>query len=193
MKNLRLIAASIIFAAIFSVSAFAQTTAGNKVFVIDTGAFVDEKEGITKFINAAKKLKSEMQSKSTELEAIAKKIQDSAKQFGTLRTEYEKNPNGPIPAASVQQKGDEIEKMQIEYKRKEEDLKQSIAKREQELFNPLRADIYKSMNAFAKEKSYPIILDLVRLVEINLILVIGDEKVDLTKEFIQYYNSRPNK
>ncbi len=193
MKNLRLIAVSITFAAIFCVSAIAQTTAGNKVFVIDTGAFADEKEGIAKFINAAKKLKSEMQPKSNELEATAKKIQDSAKQYGTLRTEYEKNPRGLISATSVQQKGDELEKIQIEYKRKEEDLKQSIAKREQELFNPLRADIYKSMNKFAKEKKYPIILDLVRLVEINLILAIGDEQVDLTKEFIQYYNSTSQK
>lgn len=191
MKNLRLIALSLFFAAIFSISAFAQTTTGNKVFVIDTGAFADEKEGITKFINAFEKLKIEMRPRSLELESLAKKIQTSAGQFDTLKTQYEKNPTGPISATSVKEKGEEIGNLQIEYKRKEEDLKLSIAKREQELFDPIRADIYKSMSVFAKEKGYPIILDLVQLVETKLILAIGDEKVDLTAEFINYYNAKP--
>jgi Skp family chaperone for outer membrane proteins len=191
MKNLHLIAVSLFLTAIFSISALAQTTSANKVFVIDTGAFGDEKEGITKFINASKRLSEELKPQYTELTNLAKKIQDAANQFQTLKNQFEKDPNSPISAVSVQQKGETVERMQIEYKRKEEDLKLAIAKREQELLNPIRVDIYKAMDKFANEKKYPIILDLVQMVETKLILAIGDDKVDLTKEFIQYYNSLP--
>ncbi len=191
MKNLRFITVAVLFAAIFSVSAFAQTVQNNKVFVIDTGAFADEKEGIKKFLDAAKQVSAGLEPQFKELETLEKKITDTAKQFQTLKAGYEKDPNGPISLQSVQQKADEIEKMQLDYKRKEEDLKLAIARREQTLLNPIRADIYKAMDKFAKEKGYPIILDLVQLVETKLILAIGDSKVDVTNEFIQYYNSLP--
>ena len=49
MKTVRLIAVSVFFAAIFAVSALAQTTAASgKIGLINTEAFYDSKAGITK-------------------------------------------------------------------------------------------------------------------------------------------------
>ncbi len=191
MKHLRLGYLSVFFALLFSVSAFAQTTQNNKVFVIDTGAFADEKEGIKKFSDANKQVFDGLKQEYAELAKLARKIQDMKKEFQVLSEQFQKTPNGPISEASLQAKADEIANMEIDFKRKEEDLELKFAKRSQALIHPIRLDIYKEMNTFAKAKGYPIILDLVQLVESNLILAIGDEKVDLTKEFIQYYNSLP--
>lgn len=191
MKNLRFIFVLVFLATTFAVSTFAQTTATNKVYVIDTGAFGDEKEGIKKFIDASKKITLGLETDYKAIQNLEKKMQDSAKQFQTLREQYAQNPTGPVTLEAVQQKADEIEKMETEKKRKEEDLEKALAKRELDILTPIRVDIYKEMNKFAKQKGYPLILDLVQLVETKLILAIGDEKVDVTNEFIQYYNSLP--
>lgn len=194
MKTLRLIAVSFVFAAIFAISAVAQTTttaATGKVYVINTGFFADQKEGITKFSNALKQLDTEMGPRYKELETMATQAQALAKEITTLREQLAANPKAPIKPEDVQAKADKFQQMQIDYKRKEEDTKQAVGKRSQALLDPIRFDIYKVMQEFAKQKNYPIILDVAKLDEQNLILAIGDDKVDLTKEFIAFYNARP--
>ena len=81
--------------------------------------------------------------------------------------------------------------MQVDYKRKEEDVKQAVGKRSQVLLDPIRQDIFKVMQDFASQKGYPLIFDLAKMDETNIILAIGDPKVDVTKEFITFYNARP--
>lgn len=192
MKTIRLIAVSFVFAAIFAVSAFAQATpATGKVYVINTYAFSDQKEGITKFVNASKTLDTEMQPRYKELETLATQATALAKEIQTLRDQAAANPKIPIKTEDVQAKVDKFQQMQIDYKRKEEDTKNVVSKRSQVLLDPIRADIFKVMQDFAKQKSYPIILDLAKMDEANIILAIGDDKVDVTKEFITFYNARP--
>lgn len=193
MKTLRLIAVSFVFAALFAVSSFAQTAPATtgKVFVINTYAFSDQKEGITKFVNASKTLEVEMGPRYKELETLATQAQALAKEIQTLREQLAANPKSPIKPEEVQAKAEKFQQMQIDYKRKEEDMKQVAGKRSQVLLDPIRADIFKVMQDFAKQKSYPIILDLAKMDEANIILAIGDDKVDVTKEFIIFYNARP--
>lgn len=192
MKTLRLIAASFVFAALFAVSAFAQTAPATtgKVFVINTYAFSDQKEGITKFVNASKTLETEMAPRYKELETLATQAQALAKEIQTQR-DTAATSKVPIDTAGLQAKADKFQQMQVDYKRKEEDMKQVAGKRSQVLLDPIRADIFKVMQDFAKQKAYPIILDLAKMDEANIILAIGDDKVDVTKEFITFYNARP--
>lgn len=192
MKTLRLIAATFVFAALFAVSAFAQTAPATtgKVFVINTYAFSDQKEGITKFVNASKTLETEMAPRYKELETLATQAQALAKQIQTER-DTAATSKVPIDTAGLQAKADKFQQMQVDYKRKEEDMKQVAGKRSQVLLDPIRADIFKVMQDFAKQKSYPIILDLAKMDESNIILAIGDASVDVTKEFITFYNARP--
>ena len=59
MKKISLLAVSFIFMAGFAVSTFAQAGAqpgAGKIGWIETAAFGDEKEGVTKYINALKAL-----------------------------------------------------------------------------------------------------------------------------------------
>lgn len=193
MKNIRLITASLFVLVLFSISAFAQATAAQtgKVFVINTYAFSDEKAGIKKFVNASKQIDTEMQPRAKELQTMYDKMQALAKEIQTLRDTLEKNPKAPIDQNTVKSKYDELERMQVDYKRKEEDAKKAVAKRSQDLLDPIRADIYKVMQDFAKQKGYPIILDLAKMDEANIILAIGDDKVDVTDEFVTFYNARP--
>jgi Skp family chaperone for outer membrane proteins len=153
--------------------------------------FSDQKEGITKFSNALKQLDTEMGPRYKELETMGTQAQALAKEITTLRETLAANPKAPIKPEDVQAKADKFQQMQIDFKRKEEDTKQAVGRRSQALLDPIRFDIYKVMQDFAKQKNYPIILDVAKLDEQNLILAIGDEKVDLTKEFIAFYNARP--
>lgn len=192
MKNIRLITASLFVLAFFSISAFAQVTQTGKVFVINTYAFSDEKEGITKFVNASKQIDNELKPRYTELETLRTKMQTLAKEIQTLRDQYLKAPDkSPIKPETIQAKIDELEKMDVDFKRKQEDLKKAYTKRSQDLLDPLRADIFKVMQDFAKQKGYPIILDLAKMDEANIILAIGMDDVDVTKEFVKFYNARP--
>ncbi len=62
MKRISILAVSFLFAAVFSVSAFAQAgaqPAPSKIGWIDTSAFADEKDGVTKYNNALKALQAE--------------------------------------------------------------------------------------------------------------------------------------
>lgn len=192
MKNIRLITASLFVLAFFSISALAQATAVSKVYVINTYAFSDDKEGIKKFVNASKQLETEFQPRAKELQDMYAKMQALAKEIQTLKTQYEANPTkSPVKPETIQAKLDELEKMNTEYKRKDEDVKGAVAKRSQVLLDPIRDDIYEVMGDFAKQKGYMMIFDLAAMIENKLILAIGDEKVDVTKEFITFYNARP--
>ena len=46
------------------------------------------------------------------------------------------------------------------------------------------------MQEFAKQRGYTLILDGAKLSEVGVLLA-WDEKVDLTKDFITFYNARP--
>ena len=47
------------------------------------------------------------------------------------------------------------------------------------------------MDEFAKQKGYALILDASKLEGAGLILAVDPAKVDVTKEFITFFNSRP--
>ena len=94
MKTLRLIAVSFVFAAVFAISAFAQTTAPTgKIGLIDT-RFFDSKEGITKYVNAMTALDNEFKTDFTTLQTMGNKI----KTLETDITNLQKQINeGKVP------------------------------------------------------------------------------------------------
>jgi hypothetical protein len=44
---------------------------------------------------------------------------------------------------------------------------------------------------FAKQKGYSLILDSSKLYQAGIILAFDESKVDVTKEFITFFNARP--
>lgn len=194
MRTFRLIAASFIFAAIFAVSAFAQTGAAQpsnfKIVVINILAFDDEKAGITKYVNAMNTLDGEFKPVQTELQTMQTKLQNLANEIDKLR-----NANPAVPqansAATLQAKIDEAQNLDRDLKRKQEDAKAKFEKRQQQVLGPVMSDIYKAMQDFATKNGYAMILDAAQLDSQRLILAFDPAKADVTKEFISYYNTRP--
>ena len=190
MKRVSLIAVSVIFAAISAVTAFGQVPAASqagKIVVINTAAF-DDKDGITKYSNAMNALEKEFQPAQTEITGMINRYQ-------TLATEIENarkaSPTVPINQASLQAKVDEAQGLEINIKRKQEDGKRKFETRQQQVLGPILTDIGKAMDDFAKQKGYALILDASKLDGAGLILAVGDAKIDVTKEFITFYNARP--
>ena len=56
---------------------------------------------------------------------------------------------------------------------------------------PLHQDIGKAMQDYANQKGFDLILDAAKLDNAGLILAFNPAKVDVTKDFITFYNARP--
>ncbi|CAN5180389.1 hypothetical protein BH20ACI1_BH20ACI1_03890 [soil metagenome] len=189
MKTLRLTAVSLFLAAIFAVSALAQAPTTGKVGLVNTLAF-DDKGGITKYISVLNSLETEFKPKNDELISLNTKGQALQKELQNYQTTLAGGGKIPISDADLQKKADELEKIGVDIKRKQEDAKNQYQRRYQVVVGPIYADIMKAMQDFTKQKGFAIILDGAKLEEAG-ILIGFDDKFDITKEFITFYNARP--
>ena len=195
MKRFSFIAASFIFAAIFAVSGFGQTPATAqpapfKMAVIDTEMFAATTGGITRYSAARKALADEFRPLETEIQGMVtkynalgaeiKKLQDQAN-AGTV----------PIDQKTAAAKVEEYQTLELAIKRKEEDGKTRAARREPAVMGPILQEIGKALNDYAKSKGYALILDSAKLANAGVILAYDEAKVDVTKDFIAFFNARP--
>ncbi|MEO8041685.1 MAG: OmpH family outer membrane protein, partial [Acidobacteriota bacterium] len=192
MKRFSFIAASFIFAAITAVSAFgqaAQPAAPFRMAVIDTGAF-DTKEGITRYSTAMNALEAEFKPLETEIQGLVTK-------YNTLGVEIKKLQDQaaagtvPIDQKSAASKVEEYQNLELTIKRKQEDAKARAARREPAVMGPIRQEIGKALQDFATQKGYSMILDAAKLDGAGLILAFDAARVDVTKDFIAFFNARP--
>jgi len=195
MKTLRLFTAAIFFAALFAISGLAQApVAGSKIAVINTGAFDSDKpnEGIAKYVAAMNTLEAEFKPVNTELQGMATRYQTLGEEIKRLQDQVN-NPNNKVPVdtKAAQAKIDDYGKLKRDIDFKSEDAKARYQTRYSAVMGPVLADIGKAMQDFAKQRTFTIILDAAKLEESGLILGIGDEKIDVTKDFITFYNARP--
>lgn len=191
MKTFRLIALSFMFAAVFTVSAFAQAAAPTgKVGLINTFAFGDEKAGITKFRTALASVDGEFAKDNTDLRTMATRYQTLGDEIKKLQDAVKNNQKLPIPETEVQKKVDDFGKLEREIKFKQEDAKTRYERRYQTVVGPIYGDIMKAMQDFAKQKGYAVILDGAKLEESGVLMAF-DEKYNVTTEFIAFYNTRP--
>jgi Skp family chaperone for outer membrane proteins len=190
MKRFSFIAASFIFAAITAVSAFGQAPAAPfRMAVIDTGAF-DTKEGITRYSTAMNALEAEFKPLETEIQGLVTK-------YNTLGAEIKKLQDQaaagtvPIDQKSAAAKVEEYQTLELTIKRKQEDAKARAARREPAVMGPIRQEIGKALQDYATQKGYAMILDAAKLDGAGLILAFDAAKVDVTKDFIAFFNARP--
>ncbi|CAN5783522.1 MAG: OmpH family outer membrane protein [Acidobacteria bacterium] len=192
MKTFRSIAVVFIFAAIFAVSAFAQTqpAATGKVGIVNTLAFDTDKGGITKYVNAMNALEVELKPDVTALQGMATKLQTLQTEITRIQEQARTNPNVPIKPETVNPKLEEYDKLGREFKFKQEEYKAKAERRQAAVMGPVRLDIGNALQEFAKKNGYMMILDASKLDGAGLLLAF-DEKYDITKDFITFYNSRP--
>ena len=195
MKIFNLAAVSVLFTALFAVSAFAQapaqTGAGSKIAVINTQAFDDDKGGITKYTAANTALEK-------EFAPISQEIQGLVNQYNALGAEIKKlqdSANAPTPVPfdqkSAQSKIDQYTNLETTIKRKQEDAKAKFERRQQEVLGPIMQDIGKALQDYRKQKGYDLILDISKD-NTGVLLAFDETKIEATtKDFIAFYNTRP--
>ena len=195
MKIFRLITANFIFAAVFAVSVFAQAQDAGKIGLVNTLAFEDSKGGIAKLVTASNSLESEFKQPATELETMYNRIQALQREIQGINTQLS-DPKTPAAVdktklqATGQAKADEYERMGRDFKFKQEDLKARLDRRRQVVVGPVYQDVMKALQEFAVKNGYAIILDGARLEEAQILMAFNN-KYDVTKEFIAFYNARP--
>jgi outer membrane protein len=199
MRIIRLFAATLFIAAIAAIPAFAQQRGGaaqtppataaapaqtdpvpsSKIAYVDTEAFSDEKNGITRYVAALSNLQREFQPRQTELQNLANRIK-------AIADEIQKTGSVSDPKA-LQAKQDEGERLQreLEYKKKEYDA--AVAKRYDEVVGPISQDIGNALIAFAKQRGITMTFDISKLAGAILTL---DRSMDITVEFVKEYNSK---
>jgi outer membrane protein len=185
MKTIRLFAVGLFLTGLFALSGLAQA----KVAVINIYGFGDEKAGITKYVAAIKSLNTEFEPLNVELRGMQTKLNALAADIENLKKLAASNPKA-FDEKSAQAKIDEAEKIQRDIKFKQEDGNVRLEKRKQAVLAPIMQDIMKAVQDYSKQKSYSMVLEISKLVENGILLGI-DEKADITKEFIAYYNARP--
>ncbi|HKB65543.1 MAG TPA: OmpH family outer membrane protein [Pyrinomonadaceae bacterium] len=193
MKIFRAIAAVAFLAAISAGSVLAQprtTTPGSapstqtatppetKIALVNTDEFADEKTGITRLVNAMKRVDGEFQPRRTELQTLQQQIDKATADLTKAQ---------PLQDARVsQQQADKIEAMKTEFKRKGEDAQAAYQKKLQEVLGPVYDDIGKALDAYAKAHGITLILDVTKIQGI----VSASESLDITKPFIIEFNSK---
>lgn len=195
MKIFRAIAA-VAFVAAISASVFAQTrpagtpatsaaptqTTANvpdsKIALVDTDAFLDEKQGITKLVTAAKAVEAEFQPRRAELQTLNSQIEKA-------KADLAKVINVQSQQISQQQQ-DKIDQMTKDMQRKGEDAQAAYQKRLQDKLGPVYEDIGKALDAYAKAHGITMVLDVTKIQGI----VSADGSLDITKAFIVEFNSK---
>ena len=189
MRKFSLIAASLIFAAIFAVSASAQT--GDKVGLIAWDNFGDPAKGIKKYATALAALNQEFKVLNDELQAMIVKYQNLGKEIQNMRDTCAKAPTAcPFKPEAIQAKIDELGQLERDIKKKEEDGKAKYQSRYATVMGPISNDIIKALNEYAEQKGYAVILDGAKLEESGILLGFA-KKTNITDEFIVFYNARP--
>ncbi|HEX5885821.1 MAG TPA: OmpH family outer membrane protein [Pyrinomonadaceae bacterium] len=192
MKIARFSAAvALLTAAAFSVSAQQQKPAApqaaapqttvavpdSKMAMIYSDAFLDPKTGIARFNSLLGTLNREFQPRRTELEGLQTRINALSKEIDD--TQSVADPN------AIRQKREQLAQLNTDFKRKGEDAEAAYNKRRQEIFLPLQQDIGKALEAFAKARGITVIVD-----GSNIPLVYAAESLDITRAFINDFNSK---
>lgn len=185
MTTARLIALIFTAGALCAISAAAQdiappNAAPNLVF-IDTRAFVGA-EGINRYTKALDAAIGETGPIQQELKAIGLKME-------ALEKVVTGAGGGESAASQFQARIVEYRRLEVEFKRKQEEKDAILARRRREVLPPVLEDIKRAMAEFAAQKGYSLILDAAELEP--AVLVCDLAKLDVTKQFIAFYNARP--
>lgn len=196
MRTVRLTAVGLIFAALFAVSAFAQTPATpGKVGLINTSEFGNDKPGagINRFVTAAKSVDDEFKTVTAEINTLTTRYQTLANDVKKLQDQLGATGGPPIDKTALQKqfdaKVDEGQTLELTIKRKQEDAKAKYSKRYDQVVGPILNEIGDALNEFAKKNGYAVILDGLKLQEAQILMGF-DDKYNVTKEFITYFNAR---
>lgn len=182
MKVISLILAALIL--VGSAASVSAQAAPSKIGWINTTTFSDEKNGIVRYVAAIKSAEGGFKVQIAELQTLRDRI-------NAIATELQKAPPGNLAnQQALQARKDEGEKLRREYDFKQKEFDAAYGKRRSEVVGPISADILKAIQDYGKQKGFAAILDIGTMAQGNA-LVHLDPAVDITKDFVAFYNARP--
>jgi len=160
-------------------SAVPQTVAvpDSKMALIFSNEFLDAKTGIARFHSLNAILTREFQPRQAELQGMQTRINTLSKEIDDTRNVADPN--------AIRQKSDQLAQMNLDLKRKTEDAEGAYRKRQEELFTPLRNDIEKAIEAFAKARGITVIMD-----GSQMPMLYASNSLDITRAFINDFNAK---
>ena len=177
MKAFRIAVAALAFAA-FTILAQTQTrpaaTPAN-IAIIDSSAFSDEKNGISRVMAAMQQIEVKFTPLRTELRGMRERL-------NTMRSDLQKK-RAIQDARMTAQQSEEADRLEVEIKRKAEDAQTSYQKESLAVLDPLQKDIGNALIAYAQSKGITLLIDANRVP-----IVYAANNLDITKEFIADYN-----
>jgi outer membrane protein len=150
-----------------------------KIAIIDTRYFGAEK-GIAKLINAYQQLNREFQPKEQELQTLQNRLQAIADEIQKLS-----NSTVPVDPKTIQAKQDEGERLQREIEYKKKSAEADLQRRDSEIIGPVREEILRALDAFAKSRGITMVLDAGLQG-----LIVAVPGVDITQAFIADFNAK---
>ncbi len=153
----------------------------SRIALIDTSMFGDEKNGIFRYVDAAKSVQAEFKSRTDELQNIQNRLNALANEIQTLM-------KAPAPdQKTIQAKQQQGESLQAEGKTKKDRLDEDITKRAEQVIAPISSQIGAAMDQFARQRGITMTLDASKLLPAILTAV---PAMDLTPAFIADFNSK---
>lgn len=153
----------------------------SRIALIDTSMFADEKNGIWRYVDAAKSVQAEFKARTDELQSIQNRL-------NTLATEIQTLTKAPVPdQKTIQAKQQQGTALADEGKTKKDRLDEDVSKRYEQVIAPISSQIGAAMDQFARQRGVTMTLDASKLLPAILTAV---PAVDLTQAFISEFNSK---
>ena len=152
-----------------------------KIALIDTTMFGDEKNGIWRYVDAAKSVQAEFKPRTDDLQSIQNRLDALINDIQTLM-------KAPVPdQKAIQAKQQQGESLENEGKTKKERLDEDVTKRYQQVVVPISHQIGVAIDQFTRQRGVTMTLDPSKMLPAILNAL---PSTDLTQAFINDFNSK---
>src|SRR5258707_2628194 len=152
----------------------------SRIALIDTTMFGDEKNGIWRYVDAAKSVEAEFKTRTDDLESIQNRINALIAEIQTLM-------KAPVPdQKTIQAKQQQGQNLATEGKTKKDRLDEDISKRYEQILAPISRQIGTALDQFAAQRGVTMTLDASK---IQAAILTAVPALDLTQAFINDFHS----
>jgi len=153
----------------------------SRIALVDTTMFGDEKNGIWRYVDAAKSVEAEFKTRTDDLESIQNRINALIAEIQTLM-------KAPVPdQKTIQAKQQQGQSLATEGKTKKDRLDEDISKRYEQILAPISRQIGTALDQFAAQRGVTMTLDASK---IQAAILTAVPALDLTQAFINDFNSK---
>ncbi|MCA1593106.1 MAG: OmpH family outer membrane protein [Acidobacteria bacterium] len=153
--------------------------ADGKIAIIDTAAFADPKQGVTRLVRVFDSVEREFKPRRDELQQLRTRYEQIVKDIDATKAVSDEK--------SLMAKADQAEILKKDIERKQEDGQRALDKRIKELTEPIYQDISTALQAYAKQRGVTVLFDASKMAGVMFVV---NDTIDITDGFIAEYNQR---